>query len=252
MTARLSRNRTPICLLFSLIVFPCLTHAQETCTVSEPRAEFSIRHVDGHPDLTLDPKSKVWRKAAAQQMSKDCSREIDYPNLKTEIRAFWTDTDLYLLFRCPYTVLNLFLPPNHDGPHVGLWDRDVVEMFLGDDWTNIRHYREFEIAPTGDWIDLAIDLDHKSYDHNWRSGWQTLARIDEQNKIWYAAARIPLSAVTSKSVDAGTKWRMNLYRIEGLGPDTQRHFMCWQPTCVRNRDPNHVPEHFGTLIFAKK
>jgi hypothetical protein len=124
-------------------------------------------------------------------------------------------------------------------------------MFLGDDWTNIRHYREFEIAPTGDWIDLAIDLDHKSYDHTWRSDWKTMARIDEQHKIWYAAAQIPLSAVSSKPVQGGTKWRMNLYRIEGLGPDAQRHFLCWQPTCVQNRDPNHVPEHFGTLIFGK-
>ena len=43
---------------------------------------------------------------------------------------------------------------------------------------------------------------------------------------------------------------MNLYRIDGQGPDTKRHFMCWQPTCVLNRDPNHVPEHFGTLVFA--
>ena len=64
------------------------------------------------------------------------------------------------------------------GPRDKLWDRDVVEMFLGDDWTNIRHYREFEIAPTGDWIDLAIDLDHESYDQSWRSGWTTAARID--------------------------------------------------------------------------
>jgi len=36
-----------------------------------------------------------------------------------------------------------------------------------------------------------------------------------------------------------------------LGSDPQRHFMCWQPTCVVNRDPNHVPEHFGTMIFTK-
>ena len=225
--------------------------SQEPCVVTQPTATFSIRHVEGRPELSVDPEIAVWKNAAAESMSKDCSRQIDYPNLKTEIRAFWTDTDLYLLFRCPYTVLNLFLPPNHEGQRVGLWDRDVVEMFLGDDWTNIRHYREFEIAPTGDWIDLAIDLDHKSYDHTWRSGWQTMARIDEQHKIWYAAARIPLSAVSSKPVQPGTKWRMNLYRIEGLGPDPRRHFLCWQPTCVQNRDPNHVPEHFGTLIFGK-
>jgi hypothetical protein len=224
---------------------------QEPCSVEQPTASFTIRHVNGSPALSLAPNSPVWKHAASQSMYKDCSRQIDYPHLKSEIRAFWTDTDLYLLFRCPYTVLNLFLPASHSGPRVGLWDRDVVEMFLGDDWTNIRHYREFEIAPTGDWIDLAIDLDHKSYDHNWRSGWQTMARIDEPNKVWYAAARIPLSAVSAKPVQDGTKWRMNLYRIDGLGADPQRHFLCWQPTCVQNRDPNHVPEHFGTLVFAK-
>ncbi|MBV9301170.1 MAG: carbohydrate-binding family 9-like protein [Acidobacteriaceae bacterium] len=217
----------------------------------QPAATFSIRHVEGHPELTINPDADEWKNAAAESMWKDCTHPIDYPHLKTEIRAFWTDTDLYFLFRCPYTVLNLFLPANNAAPRVGLWDRDVVEMFLGDDWTNIRHYREFEIAPTGDWIDLAIDLDRQSYDHTWRSGWQTMAHIDEQHKIWYAAARIPLSAVSSKPVRDGTKWRMNLYRIEGLGPDSQRHFLCWQPTCVQNHDPNHVPEHFGTLISHK-
>ncbi len=144
----------------------------------------------------------------------------------------------------------MFLPADKSKPRSGLWDRDVVEMFLGYDWQNIRHYREFEIAPTGDWIDLAIDLDNDSYDKNWRSGWKTAARIDAKQKIWYAAARIPLSAISEAPVKAGTKWRMNLYRIEGLGADPQRHFLCWQPTCVQNRDPNHVPEHFGTLVFG--
>jgi hypothetical protein len=234
-----------------LCLLPVVMQSQQPCVVTQPTARFSIPHVEGNPQLTLDPESAVWKSAAAESMSKDCSRQIDYPNIKTEIRAFWTDSDFYLLFRCPYNVLNLFLPANNAHPHVGLWDRDVVEMFLGDDWANIRHYREFEIAPTGDWIDLAIDLDHKSYDHKWRSGWQTMARIDEAHKIWYAAARIPLSSISSKPVQEGTKWRMNLYRIEGLGPDAQRHFLCWQPTCVQNRDPNHVPEHFGTLIFGK-
>jgi mono/diheme cytochrome c family protein len=175
---------------------------------------------------------------------------IDYPALRTQVRSFWTDTHLYLLFTCPYKELNLFLPAQNGGPRDKLWDRDVVEMFLGDDWTNIRHYREFEIAPTGDWIDLAIDLDRESYDQSWRSGWTTAARIDETAHVWYAAARIPLSAVSSSPVKPGTKWRANLYRIEGQGPDARRHFLCWQPTCVVNRDPNHVPENFGTLVFT--
>ena len=68
-------------------------------------------------------------------------------------------------------------------------------------------------------------------------------------RIWYTAARIPLASVSTSSVAPGTRWRMNLYRIDGDGPDSQRRFLCWQPTCVLNRDPNHVPEAFGTLIF---
>ena len=184
-------------------------------------------------------------------MSKDCSRTIDYGDLKTEIRAFWTDTDLFVLFICPYRTLNTFLPADHSKARRGLWDRDVVEMFFGDDWQNIRHYREFEIAPTADWIDLAIDLDKKGGDHALNSGWQTSARIDEKAKIWYGACRIPLKSVSEKEIKPGTRWRANLYRIDGQGPDSQRRFMCWQPTCVTKRDPNHVPENFGTLIFTK-
>lgn len=131
-----------------------------------------------------------------------------------------------------------------------LWDRDVVEVFLGDDWKNIRHYREYEVAPTGDWIDLAIDLDKKGGDRSWRSGGTTSARIDEKAKVWYSAMKIPLKSVSEAAVTAGVRWRMSLYRIQGQGAGAVRHFLCWQPTCVLNRDPNHVPENFGTLIFA--
>lgn len=201
------------------------------------------------PALSTDPK--LWSRAGSTWIFKDCARTSQYPQLKTEVRGFWTGTHLYLLFICPYDKLNLYLPAKSDSPRDKLWDRDVMEFFLGSDWQNIRHYREFEIAPTGDWIDLAIDLDKNSYDQSWRSGFEKQGRIDERAHIWYAAARVPLSAVTSEPVKKGTRWRVNLYRIEGQGPDSQRHFLCWQQTCAGDRDPNHVPENFGTLIFGK-
>ena len=241
---------------FCLRLFGCLTlvstlFAQEPCRVASPTATFSIPYAKTEDRLDTDPTSSFWSKASSAWILKDCSSELDYPELRTQVRGLWTDTHLYFLFACPYLKLNVFLPAQNDRPRNKLWDRDVVEMFLGDDWKNIRHYREFEIAPTGDWIDLAINLDSKSYDHNWRSGWQVRARIDEPAHRWIAAARIPLTSVSDIPVKAGTRWRMNLYRIEGEGPDSQRHFLCWQPTCVVNRDPNHVPEAFGTLVFEK-
>lgn len=228
-----------------------LASSQEVCQVARPTASFAVHHRSGSPDLNTAPDSPPWIDAAQAVIVDDCTHVVSYAPLKTHVRGFWTDQHLYLLFECPYRELNLWLPAMGGGPRVKLWDRDVVEMFLGADWKNIRQYREFEIAPTGDWIDLAIDLDKKNYDHTWRSGWQTAARIDKQSKIWYVAAKIPLAAVTSDPVKPGTAWRANLYRIDGLGDDPQRHFMCWQPTCVVNRDPNHVPENFGTLVFEK-
>jgi hypothetical protein len=224
---------------------------EEVCQVTRPTATFTVHHQKGSPELSADPAAPLWKKAAKATIVKDCTHVIEYQEMDSEVRGFWTDQDLYLLFRCPYKELNLWLPPMGGGPRNKLWDKDVVEFFLGDDWTNIRHYREFEIAPTGDWIDLAINLDKDSYDQTWRSGWKTAAQIDEASHVWYAAARVPLSSVSTQPVQAGTKWRANLYRIGGLGADPQRHFLCWQPTCVVNRDPNHVPENFGTLVFEK-
>jgi len=225
--------------------------AGKVCEVASPMASFSIPHVSKAPQLNIDPHSKTWANASSAWIVKDCTHQIDYPKLKTEVRALWTDSDLYLLFICPYTELNLWLPADNSKDRLKLWDRDVVEFFLGDDWSDIKHYREFEIAPTGDWVDLAININKDSFDANWNSDWQRLGSIDEKNHVWYAAARVPLRSVSEKPVSAGTKWRANLYRIDGLGADPERHFMCWQPTCVINRDPNHVPEHFGTLVFAK-
>jgi hypothetical protein len=223
----------------------------KVCEFSPPGVSFSVPHVSLAQELNTSPDSVTWSHAASTWIQKDCSHQIDYPQLKTEVRAFWTDSDLYLLFASPYSELNLWLPADNTKDHIKLWDRDVVEFFLGDDWEDIKHYREFEIAPTGDWVDLAIDLNKDTYDAKWDSGWQRQGRIDEKNHIWYAAARVPLRAVSEKQVQVGTRWRVNLYRIDGLGEDPVRHFMCWQPTCVVNRDPNHVPEHFGTLVFTK-
>ena len=136
---------------FCLRLFGCLTlvstlFAQEPCRVVSPTATFSIPYAKTEDRLDTDPTSSFWLKASSAWILKDCSRELDYPELRTEVRGLWTDTHLYFLFACPYRKLNVFLPTQNDRPRTKLWDRDVVEMFLGDDWKNIRHYREFEIA----------------------------------------------------------------------------------------------------------
>jgi hypothetical protein len=225
--------------------------AQEPCRFHTPAASLTAPHVNSPAAaLSTDPTAAMWATAGVDSMFHDCTVMVDYPDLKTEVRAFWTDSALYFLFISPYRTLNLFLPVQGRGDRDKLWDRDVVEMFLGSNWQNINRYREFELAPTGDQIDLNIEYDNKKYDQTWNSGWTTAARIDSAAHKWYAAARIPLRAVSAEPVKAGSRWRMNLYRIDGDGPDVKRRFMCWQSTCAANRDPNHVPEAFGTLTFG--
>jgi len=209
-----------------------------------------LPHRSEPPALNLDPAAAMWNSGVVAHMDRLCQTGQEAAGVQSEVRAFWTDTAIYLLFICPYKVLNLFTPAQPDAPRNKLWDRDVVEIFLGSDWEHQRRYREFEIAPTGDWIDLAIDLDKRSgNDRSWRSGWTTTARIDTAHKVWYAAARIPLRAISDTPVVRGSRWRGNLYRIDGEGPDSVRSFLCWRPSCVTDRDPNHVPERFGTFVF---
>src|SRR5258708_18694515 len=87
--------------------------AAKMCEASPPMAEFSVPYVSKPPELNTDPRSKTWEHAASTWIEKDCSRQFDYPKLKTEVRAFWTDTDLYLLFVSPYAELNLWLPADN-------------------------------------------------------------------------------------------------------------------------------------------
>ena len=69
----------------------------------------------------------------------------------------------------PYTQLTVFEPVKENGKRFGaqgesLWDRDVVEAFIGSDAQNIRRYAEFEIAPTNERLDLSLNLPDKDWD----------------------------------------------------------------------------------------
>ena len=61
-----------------------------------------------------------------------------------------------------------------------LWNWDVAEAFIGSDFADIKHYKEFEVSPQGEWIDLDVDLHHPHHEEGWRwnSGFEAAARID--------------------------------------------------------------------------
>ena len=93
--------------LLLLLLTPVVALAWQVCEVAFPTAGFSIPHLAQAPELNTDPSSATWSHAASAWIVKDCTQQLDYPKLKTEVRGFWTDSDLYLLFISPYDQLNL-------------------------------------------------------------------------------------------------------------------------------------------------
>jgi hypothetical protein len=192
---------------------------------------------------STNPGDAFWRAARPVYIDKGKYGEL-HERYRTEVLSRWTDKNLYFLFVCPYEELNLKPTPNTAAETFGLWNWDVAEVFIGSDFQNIQRYKEFEISPRGEWIDLDIDLANPHHEDGWKwnSGFTMAARIDPAAKIWYGAMRIPLSALQNHPAGAADTFRINLFRSQG--PPQSRVQMTWQPTMS---DTFHVPEKFGLL-----
>ena len=196
--------------------------------------------------LTLDPASPFWRDALPIFFASD-THGHPVPALRTEVRSRWTNDNLYLLFVCPYQKLNLKPSPDTKTETNRLWNWDVAETFIGSDFQHIHRYKEFELSPQGEWVDLDIDLDQPHHDGStWDSGFKTAARIDSKKKIWYGAMRIPFAAIDSRPPRVGSIYRVNFFRSQNGAPD--RQLLAWQAPMSESF---HVPERFGRLELVK-
>jgi hypothetical protein len=109
------------------------------------------------------------------------------------------------------------------------------------------HYREFQVSPQSEFLDLNIDSSVPRPGHSderyWDSGFTVKSRVDTDKKIWYAEMRIPIKAVGAGKPAARNQMRVNVFRLNGTGNE-KRLFMAWQPTGLWNP---HIPEKFGEL-----
>jgi hypothetical protein len=213
-----------------------------TAPTAEPAV---IESVQAQQDvsLTLDPAAKFWSASSRIFMDKDPHGNI-LPRYRTEVRTRWTAKNLYFLFVCPYEQLNLKPSPDTQRETNQLWNWDVAEVFLGSDFQDVQRYKEFEISPQGEWIDLDINL-HKPHHEEgwtWNSGFEVMARINPATHIWYGAMRIPWSVIDSRPAAVGSTLRINLFRSQG--PPSRSHEVTWQPPMS---DTFHTPERFGLI-----
>jgi Carbohydrate family 9 binding domain-like len=190
-----------------------------------------------------DPSSAFWQHARPVYAETDPHGKpvLDH---RMEVRSRWTKGNIYFLFICPYE--ELYLKPAPDTVHETnqLWNWDVAEVFIGSDFKNIKHYKEFEVSPQGEWVDLDINLDRPHHEDGWvwNSGFQVAARIDRAAKVWYGTMRIPFAALDDRSPAPGNSFRVNFFTSQG--PPPIRKGITWQPPMSNTF---HVPERFGIL-----
>ncbi|MCU1268820.1 MAG: hypothetical protein JWN74_114 [Acidobacteriaceae bacterium] len=200
-------------------------------------------HAEHDATLNTDPAAPFWRDSRPFYAEVDTAGHV-VPEYRTEIRTRWTSNNIYFLFICPYK--NLYLKPGPDTAHETneLWKWNVAEVFIGSDFKNIQRYKEFEVSPQNEWIDLDIDLKKPHHEDGWlwNSGFEHSARIDNGKHIWYVAMRIPFTALDTRPPAPGTTFRVNLFRTEGLPQDSKE--IMWQPVMGKTF---HVPERFGLL-----
>ena len=226
----------------------CLLLATGSVGAQSAHSE-ALRSLYSAHDASLDtnPRSRFWREAKPVYIGVDANGKPQ-PRYRSAVRSRWTSESLYVFFECPYEELYLKPAPDTVTETNELWKWDVAEIFIGSDFQNIRRYKEFEVSPQGEWIDLDIDLalPHHEVGWTWNSGFKVAARIDHKTKIWYGTMRIPFSALDQRTPATGNTFRVNLFRSQG--PPERQHSLAWKAPMT---ETFHTPERFGDLELVK-
>lgn len=230
------------------IALPALA-ADEPLKIARAKSDFAI---------TADPNAAAWKTAKPTRASIDPMGKDQGLNAY-DFRILWTPDYLYFHFTCPYDALTLKPNPDTKNETYALWDWDVTEVFIGADFNAHHRYREYQVSPQGEWVDL--DIDRKAMNGpnavKWNSGFEVAAKIDAAKKIWYGAMKIPAASVL-KGVpgaparnEAGLKFRMNVFRLAGKGPVNgvgPSRSIVWKKI---GNPSHHTPEVFGEAVLVK-
>jgi hypothetical protein len=201
-------------------------------------------HTDLDPAV-IEFDHPEWNKVLPIHINRKWSGEEAPDSRHAEASILWSEESLLVRFVCrQFEPLIVNPSPQLDGKTIGLWDRDVCEIFIAPDPEKPNRYFELEAAPTGEWLDLAIQLkpDGRETDWQFNSGMTTAARIAAEQLT------ITIGIPWSESIPRphrGDRWRINLFRCIGEGDE---RYLAWQPTYTAI--PSfHVPKVFGWLRF---
>lgn len=205
-----------------------------------------VKHIKADFQIT-DLDNKEWKQASEVEIGTYWSGVAAPAGRHFKARLLWSETALYVRFDAAQSE-PLIISDNPDLTRktMNLWDRDVCEIFISPDPAKRNKYFEFEVAPTGEWIDVGIEVLHDKRVSDWeyRSGMRSSARIEKDKVVM--AVRIDWTAL-GKTPKPGEAWPGNLYRCVGRDPD--RGYLAWRPTMTET-PAFHVPDRFGAFVFV--
>jgi alpha-galactosidase len=215
-----------------------LAQVMDRVEIAHISKDFSVKRLH-------DP---VWQKAKAVEVTTYWSGETASEGRRFWAWLLWSDKFLYIRFVAPHAeppVVNT--KPDLSKKTIGLWERDVCEIFIAPDKMNPNKYFEFEIAPTGEWIDLGIEVTPKERLTDWKYSSRMQSAASDIKGETYAAIKIPFASL-GRTPAAGDIWLGNIFRC--IGKDPGRGYLAWRPT--KTPEPNfHVPSAFGEFHFVK-
>jgi hypothetical protein len=216
-----------------------MTNDENTVVARRARARVGVAELD-HDE---------WGRARPVRLAHYWSGAPAPAARQAEARLLWDEEGLCARFLCeqgePFVVAGA--SAQRERKTIGLWERDVCEMFVAPRADDPVRYFEFEVAPTGEWLDLALRMTAAGRETDWdfHSGMTAAARILDNS--FAVAMRVPWGAFDVPAAPrAGALWRANLFRCVGAGET--RGYVAWRPT--HTPEPGfHVPEKFGWLRF---
>src|SRR5829696_1224292 len=163
-------------------------------------------------EISIHHDDPVWRSAETVAIANYWNGTIAPETRQTEARLLWSSSALYVRFDAaqhePLVVNEL---PDTSAKTIGLWERDVCEIFIAPDLERPNEYFEFEIAPTGEWLDLGIRIAGGTRETDWdySSGMESASRVESTAVVM--TIKIPWDAF-GKSPRGGDVWLGNLFR----------------------------------------
>jgi hypothetical protein len=194
-----------------------------------------------------DFDNEAWQRCRPVTIAHEWSGEPAPIERHAEVRICWSNQALHVRFvGNQHEPLVVSAAPQTDRKTLGLWDRDVCEIYIAPNADEPWRYFEFEAAPTGEWVDLSIVLTAEGRHTDWDfySGLTVASKVSASQVT--VGMRVPWSSSIPKP-KVNERWLINLFRC--VGPEAPERYLAWRPT--KTPEPNfHVPEAFGPLHFS--